>query len=225
MNSYARISKFGKDRMPPCAGSNDPLTVCLTSTLDAKFQNGSIASTAFGAASQNCQRFMTQRCADKWDGFCEYYYREQNGQNTPIYNPRPNLEQDRPWESEFGFNTNLTLGEQLLRNTAERKYCTYPGCEPQCEPFDPTNPDSPNIIYFKPSAGSGCSRCNCVPVCGNVNPKGLDNDPVMNRLLDNPDAGMATLINICNTTRRQGIDLSGTRLGRVCDQYQKNMSR
>jgi hypothetical protein len=41
----------------------------------------------------------------------------------------------------------------------------------------------------------------------------------MDRCLQNPTAAAPVLINICNTAKRNGTDLSGTKLGAVCQRY------
>ena len=214
-SSYRSISKFG-NQQPPCGGTNDPLTVCLTDTSDHKFQQGSIGNL-YGPRSRRCQLYMAQRCAEKWDGFCEYFY-QVNGENGQ-------WPDNRKWPdmatTQSGLATGgLTTGDQLLNNTAERKYCSYGSkCKLSCEPFDPTNPDSPKIFYH-----DQCNNCaaDCVPVC-RVNPQDIDNDPVMNRLLANPTVAPTTMINICNTSRREGTNLEGTKIGTFCNRYFQNM--
>lgn len=204
-NTYTSIRNFGKE----ADASNHPLTMCLATTMDRRFQNGSAPGVNSGPRSIKCQHYMAQKCADKWDGFCEYFYKEHgkggqwpNNQQWPIANPRP-------YEVEYGLPTNLTMGEQLLRNTAERKYCRMVGCQKRCEPFDPTNPNSPTITYY--------DTANCIPICDNFSVSALDNDPVMNRMLDNPRAAAGTLINMCNTAKNKGVNLNGTRLGQFCN--------
>lgn len=214
-NTYANIRQFGQKLNPPCVGTNHPLTMCLATTMDRRFQNGSAPGQNSGPRSMQCQTYMAQRCADKWDGFCEYFYKEHgsegqwpDNQKWPIYNARQ-------WEVDAGLAQSLTTGEQLLRNTAERKYCTYTNCTPVCEPFDPTNPNSPTITYY---VGPDGSQASCKPIC-NVNPSLIDNDPVMDRMLANPEVAAGTLINICNTAHNTRTNLNGTKLGKVCDNY------
>ena len=215
---YARIQHFGSIQ-PPCTGDNDPLTVCLTDTMDKNFQSGSIGHL-FGSRSRKCQLYMAQRCAENWDGFCEYYYRDRAGCQWPDRQQWPNTVQPRGWACQEGVAPPLTTGEQLLQNTAERKYCTYLNCEKQCEKFNPMDPSSPTITYY---TDTGYGE-NCIPVC-NVDPSTIDDDPVMDRMIANPKAAAGTLINICNTAKRQGTDISGTKLGAVCNQYFQNMQK
>lgn len=218
-NTYANIQAFGQSTCQPCVGTNDPLTYCLVDTMDKSFQHGSTADL-YGPRSNKCQAYMAERCAQKWDGACEYFYREHgpNGQ-WPNNQYWPNTQQN----NVFGpaFNTPQTMGEQLLQNTSMRKYCSMPTCDKVCEPFDPLNPNSPTITYYKSRSYNGQG---CVPIC-NVKPTEIDQDPVMDRMLANPRANAAVLINICNTAQRNGTDLSGTKLGGFCQRYHQQLQK
>jgi hypothetical protein len=218
MNQYANISNFGGKNNPPCAGTNDPLTYCLVDTMDKSFQHGSIGHL-FGPRSQKCQAYMSERCANNWDGFCEYSYKTNTPQSGAWPNAQiwPDTQQPKAWNTALA-GTALSTGEQLLANTAMRKYCTFNNCPPpRCEPFDPTNPDSPNISYYDNSY-------NCIPTC-TVDPSIIDNDPVMDRMISNPKAASTTLINICNTARRTGAALGGTKIGNFCNRYFQSMDQ
>lgn len=210
-NTYANIKKFGNINSAE-GHSAHPLTVCMASTMDKSFQNGSIGHL-FGPKSRQCQGYMAQKCADKWDGYCEYFY-QNNGPNSPWPQnvPWPNTQQ-RYWESKYGLPQFLTSGEQMLRSAAERRFCTYQNCHQQCEPFDPTNPNSPKIVFYRDADGKDGS---CMPLC-TVNPSIIDADPLMDRMLANPNAAGGTILNICNTAKQTGLDLSGTKIGKVCE--------
>jgi hypothetical protein len=213
-NGYSQISNFG-NHQPPCAGSNDPLTYCLQDSMDVSFQHGSTGQH-YGPRSKKCQLYMAQRCAENWDGFCEYFYQEHGRNGTwPNNQLWPNMGQ-----SSSGLAMPMmTTGEQLLQNTAERKYCTYgPNCVKRSEPFDPMIPNSPQLFYYDSPESS------CTPIC-RVNPAEIENDPVMNHLIVNPEIAPNTLINICNTSAREGTNLSGTRIGKLCDNYFQNINQ
>jgi hypothetical protein len=203
MSSYQQYATFGK---APIGSSdpNQPLTMCLQDTMDVKFHNGGIGNL-YGPRSQRCQLYMSERCAKKWDGFCEYFYRShQSPSQWPDNQQWPNTVS--PWS----YGVALSTGDQLLQNAAERKYCKYVNCAPKSELFNPTNPAGPSITYYESSTNDPC-----IPVC-RVNPSSVDEDPVMERLLENPRAGGPVLINICNTAKREGTNLKGTKLGRMC---------
>jgi hypothetical protein len=208
--SYANYANF----MGASEGS-DPLTMCMVDTMDKSFLGGGIASR-YGPRSRSCQAFMSERCAKNWDGFCEYTYQTSRiNSNWPNNQLWPNTFQTRLWDPTYGMST----GQQLLKNAAERKYCTYLNCVEKKEKFNPLDPNGPNITYYENPTGENV----CVPVC-RVDPTTIDNDPLMDKLFADRKAGNDVLINICNTARREGVNLAGTKIGTVCDQYFGNLN-
>jgi hypothetical protein len=223
MNSYMKIIDLGRDQNHPCTNYDDPLRYCMQTSMDTSFNNGSIGGSFIGGPrSSNVQNYMAERCSKKFDGFCEYFYKQNQLGGTWEHNrlwPNTVNKTSNPQGSSTPqFDTfNQTIGDFFLGNTAERKYCTYLNCVPIYQPFDPTNPNSPSIVQYKDPTGQSQ---NCFPIC-RVDPKtqDLNNDPVMNRILDKPETAAPTIINICNTAKREGTDLSGTRIGAVCNNY------
>jgi len=213
-NTYASAKKFGARTLPP--GNNDPLTMCLVDTMDKSFQHGGIAHL-YGPRSSKCQNYMSQRCADKWDGFCEYFYREnqpQSGQSNWPNNQLWPIERAREWEVRSNLPTMLSTGDNLVRNAAERKFCTFTDCEQKCEPFNPTDPNSPMISYYSGS---------CIPSC-KVDPKTADREVLLDRMMENPKASAGTLINICNTAKNNNQNLGNTKIGKFCERYFDKMN-
>jgi len=181
----------------------------------SKFGNGSMGHL-FGPRTLRCQVYMSDRCAENWDGFCEYFYQKHGSSSEWPNNQKwPDI-RNRTWETQAGLSIPLTTGEHLLKNTAEKKFCTIHGCSTKSMLFDPTNPNSPMITYYV----NDTEHSTCLPVC-RVNPDIIDNDIVMDRMLLNPEATAGTLINICNTAKNEGTDLSGTKIGAFCDRYFK----
>ena len=204
MSSYKCISNFGSSAKN--APTNDPLTYCLLQTVDSGFMHGGIGETISGKHSQNCQAFMSSYCATNWDEACEFASHDQ----SRIY---PNTQQRCGSGSEV-INRNMTAGEVLIANTAARKYLTQMNgaCSLQWQPFDPTVASSPFISMWvgeNNRQGNG----NCVPVY-EVNPKEIDNDPVMQKILAKPIIAWNILVNIYNNAVRKGTikDLQGTNL-------------
>jgi hypothetical protein len=215
-SNYMNYTRFGGSKQMNCNGNNDPLTYCLAQTPDKNFQN-SPYGIFLGPESRSCQLYMGDRCAKNWDGFCQYMYDEyKNPGSFPNNRVRPDLFSSRP----FNQVSSGTIGDQFLNNVLQQKYCQFPNCIKKCEPFNYLDPDSPKVSYYINPNGT-----RCVPVCNMVDPKTVDSDPVMNLALANVNACSDTLINICNTSRNQGIDLTGTRLGSVCSKYFDNMNK
>lgn len=208
MSTYKCISNFGQGAAR--APSNNPLTYCLSQTLDTEFTHGAISETVSSVNGRNCQAFMSQYCANGWDDVCEYASKN----NSPIYVNHL---------SKCGSASNLeckglTSGEILIQNTATRKYLVEmrgEQCSVKYEPFDPTVAASPLVAFWY----NGCNtqgNGGCVPVYA-VNPDEIDNDPVMNKILNKPIIAWSVLINIYNTAKRKGTlnDLKGTRIYRL----------
>lgn len=206
-NSYANVSDFGPNTYSPV---NNPLTYCINDTIDQRFMHGSHSDT-YGQHSRPCQLFLSQYCADKWDGFCEYA-----SKNTSTHYPDQ-------YQACGGAGVvacrGLTAGEALIHNTAARKYLVkmYNGRQ-KYEPFDPTVPNSPMISYW---VSDNCSYSNAtVPEYG-VDAKTIDNDIVMDKILAKPIIAMNILINIYNSMKRKGnlTTLKGTKLGKFYSEH------
>lgn len=200
--NYRQISCFGSNN----SSVNDPLTYCMTDTMDKDFIHSPVGNL-YGPSSKNCQLYMAQRCAQKWDGFCENYYQNQKSKQYP--NTVQNCNAFN--QVECG---NVNLGETLLLNTAVNKYCRFPGAKVQEFPFDPTVANSPMIKQV--------DNTNVVPVCDNIDPNKINNDPVMHRLLANQHYHQGLLKNIYNNSQRAGINLQGTILEQPQQNYLRN---
>lgn len=196
---YAQLSHFGNSAVNALpVWNNDPLTYCIGSNASQAFNHGSNAST-YGQNSPQCQVFMAQRCAQGWDGVCEFA-------STKAANPDFTQVADTMFAGNKEI-VGLTAGEVLLRNTAQEKFrVNMLNCTLKTEPFDPINPTSPYIAKW---VGQ-----NCVPQYA-VDPFKIDQDIVMHKILDNPKIAMQMLTNIAITMKRQGTFhlLRGTRLG------------
>jgi hypothetical protein len=209
-NSYVSIAQFGNIAESP---ADDPLTFCMANTIDKNFIHGPLGSL-YGPRTKQCQLYLAERCSKNWDGYCEYYYQHQQASGEwPHSQPYPNTVSN----SQYA-RSDISTGDQLLANAAERKYCIFPECKKTIDNFDPMNPRSKKIFWYENSYNG----IECVPVC-KVDPKTIDNDPIMDRLLQKPTVGGNTLINIFNTCRREGIDLRGTKVGKLQEAYFKEV--
>lgn len=192
--TYRQYHAFGN---PAPSLAENPLTYCLVDSADKNYLHGS-TGVRYRPETKECQMFMAEKCATKWDGFCEYFYlmnRQQrpNSVNTLL----TKASQIRGLQS---------VGKNLLENTAERKYCSYPTCELEKQAFDPNNPRSIKLNFYVDKDGN---TSECVPVC-RVDPETINDDPVMQRLVANPDAAPGVLVNIIRTAQRENVDLSDT---------------
>lgn len=207
------------DFIAPTPERDNPLGYCLSTGMDVGMSKGYTAFTQ-GGRSRNCQAFMAQRCAENWDGFCDYYMNQNNKINQGFFSNKlwPNLFSPIDWGSQ---RATQPLGNEFLRNVLITKYCVFPNGQLKMEPFDPTNANSPMIGLWANPSGDG----KLIPVCNRIDPQTIDSDPVMNKALENIDVCGDILINILNTCKRQGINLSGTKLGRLQSKYFQNLRR
>lgn len=200
---YTKIIDFGcQNKNSP---SVNPLSYCAVSSLENSFNN-TLGYTLNDSSNQQCQRFMSSYCANKWDGICEYLskdsYRMTPGTIKTI--------DGYPGASIGpGLGNNLTKGQLLIRNTALEKYMIgmSSNCVKQWEPFDPTTADSP-LIYNWVNKGDSCNTQSatpsnygkCIPIYG-VNANTIDSDIVMNKILDEPWIAIDVLVNIYNNAK------------------------
>jgi len=215
--SYSSINNFGS-----CLATqqSNPLSYCAVSGLDSGF-NHQLGLTLLSPDSAQCQSFMGTYCGNNWDDICEY-----QSKNTNIVFPNTMQQCGTISGSCSG---QITKGQILIRNAAMEKYLMFMSgnCRPEYAPFDPTVANSPLIrkwVAGGPAGGPvpGCANgnCNapsaCVPIYGIRDPKNLDNDPVMNKILMQPQIAMDILVNIYNNARSNNTlkDLANTRLGR-----------
>lgn len=203
--NYSSISNFGPNTVSEV---NNPLSYCMNNNADQQFLHGS-SSYTLGQYSKPCQIFMSEYCSQGWDGFCEKASQNNNSsfpnqvlESCPCSNCPNEINGHRP-----------TAGQILIHNTAARKYLVhmYNG-EVKSELFDPNVPTSPRISYYVPDTKSCFTRM--IPVYA-VDPKTIDNDIVMDKILAEPGIFPVGLINIYNTMKKHNTlkDLKGTKLG------------
>lgn len=197
-SSYSKIINFGPNISDY---ATNPLSYCMNSTIDNEFIHGS-SGDLLGQHSAKCQMFMSDYCSKKWDSNCEV--------------SSMNISKSYPNNIGFSFgfteDAGLTAGDILVKNTAAKKYLVENyNCHWQYEPFDPTVANSPLV---RKSMTNEINR-QCVPVY-EVDPKTIDSDPVMDKILMKPHIAALILVNIYNTMKRKGTlgHLAKTKLGR-----------
>ena len=74
--NYTSIKNFGPNAVSEV---NNPLTYCLTTSLDSSFAHGAIANSFTSNTSRNCQVYMAEYCAkndNEWEN--DYYNPHKN---------------------------------------------------------------------------------------------------------------------------------------------------
>jgi hypothetical protein len=202
--SYTTISDFGTD-----INSNDsPLITCAVSSLDSGFNETLGSRGLAGPNNSQCQVFMGSYCGEKWDGVCEYMSKD-----TSQWLPNTLGPQGTPLSSFLGGNGTMTKGQMLIRNAMAERFLRSmsSNCSRDYEPFNPTVANSPLISRWTANDDNGV----CIPIYA-VDPVRIDNDPIMNKVLDQPWIALDILINIYNNAVRSGeiVGLTGTKLYR-----------
>ena len=220
MSCYAQYNEIGnvnkKNCIPYSGISNlgniktvdkSPLAVCAVSGLEAGF-NATLGGSFLKPGNENCQIYSAEYCATNWDGVCEYMSKNTNRTTPNMMQSCGNLS-----GAGLGVGTGsaFTRGQDLIRNAASVRFLTHMSgnCKREYQPFDPTVADSPLISKWVPS-GNGCnsqgncySSNKCIPIYG-VDPKTIDNDVIMNKILAQPWIAMDILVNIYNNAVRSG---------------------
>jgi len=201
--NYSSISDFGANVVSEI---DNPLTYCLSTELNNGFLHGSSSDT-LGPNSQKCQMFLSEYCAQKWDGFCE-----AASHNTATSYPNMGYISGCTVPQEIN-GRRITQGEILIHNTAARKYLQrMHGGHEVYEPFDPNVASSPVISYYIPGR---CTLTGRHVATYAVDPSTIDGDVVMDKLLMTPAIAPMILVNIYNTMKNSGelVKLRGTKLG------------
>jgi len=239
MSNYATFQKFGSNinrgvRNPYNVAN--PLTYCLYWDSSTKFLHGSTARY-YTPQCYECQNYMADYCAGKfndkntWDPYCEIYYNNNNNNvwpnNAVINQSAANLSNCCGNARCSVTGGRLTTGEQLLRNSAERRFLEYPGCPTAYEVFDPNVGSSPMMMV----PGCGQQSVDYTNAIVKINPATIDNDQLMNRVLKTPSIALDILAIIYAATKSQTkpLNLSGTRLGKHyeanSEQYESFLNR
>ena len=210
-NIYRNIKDFGNTDPNVPLEIEDPLSYCLNWTIDQQFLHGG-NSYIYGQHSKPCQAYLSDYCAEGWDGFCELASKNVNMSY-------PN-QLDHKKNATFG----MTAGDILIKNTAIKKYMSHMSdtCNQKYEAFDPTVANSPMISYWEPKSDcvTNCDGLSCEAIY-EVDPATIDNDEVMNKILMKPRIAPELLKNIFTNMQRNGTldSLKNTKLGKFFDIY------
>ena len=222
-NGYQKISDFAwflNDRNVNPADTANPLTYSVMPTYNSMFLHGPTISALNNRTwSRAAQNFMADYGAMHWDGFCEGFC---------IVNT------DTVWANQAVIDIHAytlcmsylaykpTQGEQLLRNACERRYLYFPYSPARQEPFDFTVANSPLVTYFTPLYTSGpCAVRNLE--C----PEKVQQDPLMQRMLSNPQPCLDVMLRIYVHYRMKNpwVQIQGTYLQRYLEEKSPYLDR
>lgn len=215
---YQTISSFG----PQVKGLavNNPLSYCLSSSMDNSFMHGGHAGKILNRSSKPCQSYISEYCSNNWDEYCELESKNDSRISNSL-----NDEQNTLSNATVG----LTAGEVLIYNTASKKYVIRRegSCKLVSTQFDPTVASSPMFNEWiggnDNCVEGGCKDTGgeCVSVYG-VNPATINSDPLMNKILDKPSIALNILKKIYFDMKKDKTlsQLKGTRIGSF---FEKNI--
>ena len=175
-----------------CGQQFNPLQYC--------FGDEQISEELYGSINvrdtRQAQAYASEYCSKKWDRICEISSINRDPVINMLY---PNSV------------TLLSRGEVLLRNTVITKYMTsIKNAEKRQERLYQLDSTSPVVTYWSKKHIS-----RPIQMEFSVNHTNIDNDPVMNKLLLNPNVALDVLKNIYKNLKKQGnLDkLQNTKLG------------
>jgi hypothetical protein len=200
-NNYARIKNFGCSTVSP-----NYYSACLDNTVDAGFLMGANPQT-WNSRSQECQSLLSQYVAEnsnKSNQLDDISIAAINLQGKGFPNPIASCNTNL--SDVGGFIKEQSYGSQILGNAAWMKYCKFDNANIFMTNINPNDPSSPVVPVLR-----GIDKKS---IC-TVDPSKVDNDPLMNAVLQNPQDHITLLQNIRNNTP----NLGGTRLGNF---YQLN---
>lgn len=200
-HNYTRIKNFGCSTVSP-----NYYSACLDNTVDAGFLMGSSPQT-WNSRSPECQGLLSQYIAENSKNsnkFDDISIAAINLQGQGFPNPLSNCNSNL--SDVGGFIKEQKYGTQLLDNAAKMKYCAFENATISMRNVNPNDPSSPLIPVIR--------GINAKSIC-TVDPSKIDNDPLMNAILQNPENHVSLLQNIRNNTP----NLGGTKLGNF---YQVN---
>lgn len=193
MQTNSNISKPGS--------ISNPLSTCIFDSIDNHFLHGS-SQSSYNPRCEQCQNYMADRCAgvydesESWDNMCSLY-----AQNNTLDMYTNTAAVNKSADAVVNYNHKLTTGEQLLRNSLERRFVVYKSNVMHIDQFDPNIPTSP--YYRKPF---NFSRNWAIR---HINSTEIDNDKLMNAALTNPMVCADTLSFIWNAYKNNTLGYSG----------------
>jgi len=189
----------------------NPLSYCMFPTLNSQFIHGSSSSgLLYGTSNTNCSNFMSQRCAQGWDGFCEAFQMI----NVDTYYPNTATIDTTAFElAQFFLKNTPTIGDNLVRNSVYLRFIQLPRYVPHAQPFDPTVANSPPVVIFGNTVISSS-------VLQNLDTP--ETDPFVTKMLENPNVCFDVLARIYIGVLRKEPEASAIRGTRLDNFFRRN---
>lgn len=206
---YTKITDFGRSlnaQVENPLNAANPLTYCMVPTLNSQFFHGGPSGyLLYGNANPNCMSFMSERCKNEWDGYCQAFV----DLNSDSYWPNGAVLDTVAFQNAKTFlNIKTTVGQDMLRNSCYHRFLFIPNLVGSEQPFDPTVANSPMITLYD----------NYVTAYSHVknlsDPETVDKDVHVDKMMENPKVCLDVLGRIFLGYHRQegGIHIKGTKL-------------
>lgn len=181
----------------------DPVEMCLP----GRFMNKAALSNF---TTNNCPKFMVQRCANKWDTYCDIYIKE----------------------SLKSIPGDLNDQELFMKQVVDSKFCRMnpdipdsQNCKVMRELFDPTLINSPiitsdvgSIIYTTGPLGEYKETGGCPHTCDKIDFKTIEDDPLFKLCLSKPeeDPYRSVIDTVCLAAKDKGYVIKTDKLKNIC---------
>ena len=186
--------------------TTNPYALSLENNINKSFDNG-VNAYNYNQNNKYSQAYMAQTCSGEWSDICE----------LASESDKPTLNSLYSGGAYYPFND--TLGTVTLRNTALEKFFIRTECSIIREKLNPVDSTSPDIKMYS-------GECKLIP---NIDLNTIDNDPVMNKLLENNPVKhrspmkfidiLMTLYNGMKAYYQIDLTQTNTKLGMFLKQY------
>lgn len=196
-SSYASFQSFAPTLNEKIV--TDPIAWSLYgNSLNAQFSIGAAGQNKYGPQGEKSQLYMAERCSLNFDGVCEMVSRDQTILRSNVASIR---------SPSFPASDQIqTVGQALLDNAGQRRFGDLSWCNLSKQKFNDQDPNSPYVTSI-----SSPNEVPCYP------PQNPDQDRLLNRILDEPEAHMVLLTNMYKNTRKNKDAYKGTRIGKFFD--------
>ncbi len=191
----------------------DPVQMCLP----GKFLN---AAPLSNFVTNNCPKFMVQRCANNWDKYCNIYINENLKGNSE--NEQMSKDQDL-----------------FMEQVVDYKFCRInpemngsQNCKIMQELFDPTLPNSPiiesqvgTIVYTTAPLSGYMDQLGCAHKCDKIDLNTIEKEPLFQRCLEMPnkDPYRSVIDMTCKMAADSSFSLKGDKIKSLCAQRYANL--
>jgi hypothetical protein len=204
-SNYVPLRNFGTSLSTNLR--TDPIGFSIYRDIDSFFDEGSLART-FGPKNKTSQLYMAEKCSKNWDGACELLSR--NNETSVV-----NLGKVDSPVFKTPETSNMSIGDFLIENSAQRRFCNLDTCSIDEELYNINDPTSPLV---KEIGGN-----SCIPVC--TPPQDPDKDILLNKILNQPHKHIDLLLNMYHNCKNNRESYKNTRIDKIFNLFELYFSK